>query len=263
MKPLQAFFWVPLEHQPLLRELGLTESEQIFTDPRIVPWRSIPERDNCTFDATLGDGQPIRLHIKRYQPMWAPKPPAELEADGMLSLQLAKIPTAPLIAWGKMADGRSFLITRDLAGYRPADKIIQSGTPFARLLESTADLAARLHTAELHHRDLYLCHFLVKFNSELADLKLIDAGRVRRMPGWPFRNRWIVKDVAQFCYSAAQLKVPADQLDRWLERYARQRKLETVDSLRRAVQRKVAWIAKHDAKLQAKQPNRNVSLPGT
>jgi hypothetical protein len=246
-----------------LRQLGLTDCERIFTDERIVPWRSIPERENCTFDATLADGRAIRLHVKRYQPVWAPKPPGEEEADGILALELAKIPTAPLVAWGKMADGRSFLITEDLTGYRPADKVIQSGVPFEQLLVPTADLAARLHAAGLHHRDLYLCHFLVKTTSEATDLKLIDAARVRRLPGWLFRNRWIVKDLGQFWYSAEQLATSAEQLERWLQRYAEQRKVARVDRLRQAVQRKAAWIARHDAKLKAKQPNRNVSLPGT
>lgn len=263
MEAQRAFFWVPREYQAILRELKLTDSERIFADERIVPWRSIPERENCTLDATLADGRAIRLHVKRYRPAWAPKPPGEEEADGILAMELAKIPTAPLVAWGKMADGRSFLITEDLTGYRPADKVIQSGVPFEQLLAPTADLAAKLHSAGLHHRDLYLCHFLVKLADETTDLKLIDAARVRRLPGWFFRNRWIVKDLAQFWYSAEQLATSAEQLERWLRRYAEQRKLTTFDRLRRAVQRKAAWIARHDAKLKAKQPTRNVSLPGT
>lgn len=263
MEPQRAFFWAPREYQGILRELGLTDCERIFSDERIVPWRSIPERENCTFDATLADGRAIRLHVKRYRPMWAPKLPGELEADGILALELAKIPTAPLVAWGKMADGRSFLITEDLTGYRPADKAIQSGVPFEHLLAPTADLAAKLHAAGLHHRDLYLCHFLVKITGQATDLKLIDAARVRRLPGWPFRNRWIVKDLAQFWYSAQQLAIPEQSLDRWLQRYAEQRKVPAVDRLRSAVGRKAAWIARHDAKLKAKQPNRNVSLPET
>jgi hypothetical protein len=259
----RSFHGVPRESQALLRELGLTEMEQVFTDPRIETWRSIPERENCTLDAMLADGRTIRLHIKRHKAARNAKPPGEQEADGICILEQAKIPTMKLIAWGKMEDGRSFLITEDLAEHRPADKLIESGVPFERLLEPTADLAAKLHSAGLHHRDLYLCHFLAKLDDKTLDLRLIDAARVGQLPAWFFRQRWIVKDLAQFWYSATRLSVSTEQLEKWLQRYAQQRRLETVDTLRRAIERKMRSIARHDAKLNERQPQRNLSLPGT
>jgi len=263
MQTPRSFFGVPKQSQPLLRELGLTELGQIFADPRIVPWRSIEDRDNCTLDAVLSDGRPVRLHVKRYKRVWSAKPPGEVEADAFYRLQRAGIPTANLVAWGKLEDGRSFIMSDDLAGYRPADKLIESGTPFNCLLEPTADLAAKLHDAGLHHRDLYLCHFLANLDARPVDVRLIDAARVAELPGWPFRQRWIVKDLAQFWYSAVRLNVPETQLDQWLNRYAQQRSLGSTTRLRRAIERKVQWIARHDAKLNQRQPNRNISLPGT
>lgn len=255
------FFGVPKAYQPLLRELGLTESERIFTDPRIVIWRSITERENGTLDATLADGRSIRLHVKRYWPQrGAIKPPGEQEADAILLLEFAKIPTVPLVAWGKLDDGRSFLITEDLTGFAPADALIRQGVPFEKLLAPTADLAGKLHSANLHHRDLYLCHFFAKIDREQVELRLIDPGRVKRLP-WLFRNRWIVKDVAQFWYSAMQVNVTPAQRRAWLERYGVARGLTGVDPLQRQVERKANWIARHDAKLRRKQPTRNVSIP--
>jgi hypothetical protein len=259
----RSFYGVPRQYQPLLRELGLISIESIFTDPRILAWRSIPERENCTLDAVLADRRPIRLHIKRHRPTNDRTPPGQQEADGILMLQHAEIPTAPMVAWGKLHDGRSFLITEDLTGYTPADKLIQAGTPFDRLLQPTADLAARLHNANLHHRDLYLCHFLVRLDHENVDLRLIDAARVRTLPPWPFRHRWIVKDLAQFWYSATRLAVPDETTCRWLLRYAHQRQIHNVDRLRHAILRKVRSIARHDAMLRARQPARNISLPET
>jgi len=41
------------------------------------------------------------------------------------------------------------------------------------LLTPTAQLAAKLHSAGLHHRDLYLCHFMAKVDVDQAELKLI------------------------------------------------------------------------------------------
>ena len=255
-------FHVPRERQDLLRHLGLTHIDQVFTDPRIVPWRSIPERENCTLDAIREDGSAIRLHVKRYKPARAARSPAECEADGIAALDFARIPTVPLVAWGQTEDGRSFVMTEDLSGFRDAEKAVQAGLAFESILQPAADLAAKLHDANLHHRDLYLCHFFVRTTPSI-DLRLIDPGRVGYLPPWPFRNRWIVKDLAQFWYSASQLDVPEAQRVKWLQRYAARRTIANVDRLRRAVERKADSIARHDEKLRQKQPTRNVSIPQT
>jgi len=205
--------------------------------------------------------------VKRYFPVRG-VPPAEDEARGHRALSIEKIPTAPLVGWGVLADGRSFTLFEDLAGYRPADKLIESGTPFAALLGPTADLAAALHEAGLHHRDLYLCHFMARMPVHGVhggvDLKLIDTARVRRLPGFLTRQRWIVKDLAQFWYSTTKLSVTLDQRLAWLARYAQRRNLPAgaaVDRLRRSIERKAGSIARHDRHLNLAQPNRNVSIP--
>jgi heptose I phosphotransferase len=182
---------------------------------------------------------------------------------GIELLQRAGIPTVPLVGWGTLADGRSFVVSLDLNGFRDAEKLVQGGLPFAEVLEPTADLAAKLHSASLHHRDLYLCHFFAKIaDGKAPELALIDAARVKALPNW-FAKRWVVKDLAQFWYSTTKLSVTDSQRDAWLTRYAQQRKLSDPDqaSLRRAIVQKSAWIARHDRSLNAKQPTRNVSVP--
>src|SRR5262249_12530001 len=151
-------FSVPAEAEPIVRELGLT-AESVFTRPDIVAWRKLPDRENCYLDVTLA-GQPTRLHIKRYPA--SKTAPAEADVGGLTLLMAQDIPTAQLIAHGRLGDGRSFVILRDLTGFTPGDKLIESGGKFGDLLVPTADLAAKLHAAGLHHRDLYLCHFMVK-----------------------------------------------------------------------------------------------------
>ena len=249
------------QHQPLLREVGL-DAEAVFGRADVVAWRKLPDRENCTLDAERADGTPVRLHVKRY-PASAPGTPAADEVRGIEALQRAGIPTVPLVGWGSLADGRSFLVTLDLAGYRDAEKLVASGAAaFADLLEPTADVAARLHEAGLHHRDLYLCHFFARLAEDgKPELALIDAARVRPLPRF-FRNRWVVKDLAQFWYSTTKLPAVTDgQREAWLARYAAQCGLTGTASLRRAVERKARWIARHDRKLNAEQPTRNVSLP--
>jgi len=210
-------FQVNPQYQPLMRQIGL-DAAAVFSHPDINVWRSIPERENCTLDATL-DGREIRLHIKRYRATRGSQTPADEEVRGIQALLGQEIPTVSLVGWGRLADGRSFVISEDLKDFRAADQAIASGFPFDRL---------------------------------------IDAARVRRLP-WLFRQRWIVKDLAQFWYSARRLGIVEDQIIRWLGRYTD--KAGKLAPPLGAIEAKVSWIARHDSKLNQSQPNRNVSIP--
>jgi hypothetical protein len=260
MPHLDNQFHVAPGFQPMMRQIGL-DADAIFDHRDIIPWRRLADRENCTLETTLADGQKICWHIKRYAATRRKTSPADDEVRGHQLLEHEEIPTAKLVGWGHIADGRSFVIFEDLVGYQPADKLIQRRTPFDRLLRPTADLAAMLHRAGLHHRDLYLCHFMAKVDGEEIHLRLIDAARVRRLPGMLTRRRWIIKDVAQFWYSTLSLPITEEQRDAWLARYAEQRGLVSAASLQPAVRHKARQISRHDAKLQLKQPLRNISIP--
>jgi hypothetical protein len=241
--------------------------EQVFTDPAIKPWRTLPDRENCVWEIPGPTGS-LRLHVKRFPATRASKSDAEIEAAGYQLLRTTRIPTADLVSVAKVDDGRSFIITQDLAGYIPADKLIESGDSFDSILFPTADLAAKLHASGLHHRDLYLCHFLVISKQgggagidHESDLRLIDAARVRPFPGPFTRRRWIVKDLAQFWYSTLALPISDEQRTNWLERYAQKTGITSIDRLHNAIQRKAKAIGSHDDKLRRKQPNRNISIP--
>ncbi len=247
------------EFHALLLAAGVN-ADNIFKHPLIKPWRVLEDRENCTLDLPF-EGKPVRLHVKRYQADRGFKTPAQIEYQGMAALMYEKIPTAPLVAWGVMLDRRSFVILKHLEGYTPADKLVEQGMSFDKLLKPTADLAARLHRANLHHRDLYLCHFLAKPDDEDMDLRLIDTARVARLGSIFTRGRWIIKDIAQFWYSTTKLPITDAQRDAWLKRYAEQRGLPGCEGIRKSMLRKVARIARHDAKLNALQPKRNISIP--
>ena len=47
----------------------------------------------------------------------------------------------------------------------------------------------------------------------------------------------------------------------WLKRYAEKAGGASFERLRRSVARKVAWIGRHDVKLNRAQPDRNISIP--
>ena len=80
-------------------------------------------------------GRNVRLHVKRF-PRMRGKSPAELEAEGYRLLKERGIPSAEVAAWGTVEDGRSFIATEDLAGFSPADKLMEAGLPFDRVLGS-------------------------------------------------------------------------------------------------------------------------------
>lgn len=244
---------VTAEGQALLTQLGLTFADA-FDDPRIKVWRKLADRENCTLDVKAADGRAVRLHIKRYPATRKGTTAADLEAAGISLLQEQGIPTVPLVAWGQLGDGRSALLVEDLTGYRPADDLLRQGAAFETLLEPTAAMAAKLHGCALHHRDLYLCHFFARLADDRVDLRLIDCARVRRLPLF-FRQRWIIKDLAQFWYSTQQVSVSDAQRERWLECYGEHRSLKGLKLLK-AIEAKARWIARHDARLSQSQPER-------
>ncbi len=259
----QNVFHVAPQFQSLVREIGI-DADAIFERDDIKPWRTLPDRENCILDApaSAGGRTSVRLHVKRF-PANAKGSPASDEVKGIQSLERAGIPTVPLVGWGTLADERSFIVTLDLDGFRDSEKCVAAGTSFEQLLDPTAELAAKLHDAGLHHRDLYLCHFFARFrDGRPPEVALIDAARVRELPRW-FGNRWIVKDLAQFWYSTTNLPAISDAQRRaWLAHYAARRRITSTDALRRAIEGKVRWIARHDERLRQTQPTRNVSIPG-
>lgn len=236
----------------VLGQLGITDAAAVFSDPRIRVWRSIRERENATLDAAV-DGRSIRFHIKRDK--FRQSLPSSTEARQMLALRSLGIATANLVAHGALPDGRTFVITEHLEGYDAADNLIRAGAPFERLLGPTAALAGRLHAGGAFHRDLYLCHFLS--TPDGSDVRLIDCARVLINP--VCKSRWRVKDLAQVAYSLRSLPVEPEQFERWLVEYARVAG-PISGWMRRRVDRKADRIARHDARLRERHPERSVSI---
>lgn len=242
-------------HQAVFRELAI-DSERVFGHPRIQPWRTLPDRENCTLVADLAGGRHIFWHIKRYAAVPG-KTPVEKEVAGITLLENAGIATVSVVGYGKLEDSRSFLILENLDGYTAGDRWIEQGRTINPFIDAVADLAARLHRAGLHHRDLYFCHFMLR--SDPLDVRLIDAARVQRLGRGPSRLRWIVKDLAQLWYS-----LPADSpRQQIMDRYLRAMGWTGVRGkiVQAWVHAKARAIGRHDMRLRRKQPKRNISLP--
>lgn len=233
------------------------DPQHVFDDPRITVWRDLPERQNTYLEAPSGSTG-ARLHIKRYKVPHGPE--AATEARAIELLREAGIATVPLVAWGISCDGRGFLISSDLTGMLPADQAIRDAVSDTNILPRIAALAAKLHRSGLHHRDLYLCHFFVDPRGERSEIRLIDPGRVSRLPMFPLNLRWIVKDLAQLCYSLGETGMGGQQNHELLRCYFSQAQVPCQWLIRRLIPVKMALIARHDRKLRTQQPTRNISI---
>jgi hypothetical protein len=248
----QGYYHVEAHSTDLLKRAGLTDAMSVFDHPKIQPWRSIRERENCVLD--LEDG--TRLHIKRNQPNHRG---VDDEVAGIRALQKAHIETVPLCGYGRLHDGRGFVITENLDDFEDCEKLLKTGTPFESLLIPTAMVAGRLHAAKLHHRDLYVGHFFANLDTDPIAIRLIDAARVKPLPRF-FQRRWLVKDVAQFVFSLQKLGIDAQTINRWIVEYAKHADHPVTDLFKRGVYSKASWIARHDAKLRRDNPTRNVMI---
>jgi heptose I phosphotransferase len=110
--------------------------------------------------------------------------------------------------WGVL---QSFLMVAELAGARELNEVLpelqstMNPDKFARLkrelIAEMAGIAARLHGANVFHKDFYLCHFFLDLSlpAEGRRLTLIDLHRLARHRLTGLRWRW--KDLAQLLYS--------------------------------------------------------------
>lgn len=232
--------------------LGWNEPSAIFRDDRLRVWRDLPDRDNSTLDV---DG--VRFHIKRDKRKR--REPMALEAAGITLLNNAGVATAPLVASGELADGRTFVVTENLDEFLSADRAIERGANLANVTDAMIDVAARLHRGGLHHRDLYANHFYLRPTGDGFDVRLIDTARVRRLPRF-FRERWIVKDVAQLLFSLFEyLPTPAER-DGIITRYQAATGRSPGGWFGRRVRSKATWIERHDRSLRESAPKRNLRL---
>jgi hypothetical protein len=242
---------------------GLDRAQAFFAHPQIKIWRDVGDRQNGVFRLDLPGESAIRLHIKRDARPVAE--PLALEARGIELLRQAGIPTCTPVAHGRITDGRTFIATIDLAGFRAVDAALRSREmTLDSIWLATARLTARLHSAELHHRDLYLNHFFccphaINGVQSSDQLYLIDAARVRHLPRW-FTTRWIVKDVAQLFYSATEFALTVCQRQSWIEVYESLASVK-LQSCENRILAKIESIRRHDGRLRRREPNRNLPLP--
>ncbi len=167
---------------------------------------------------------PVWEYLKQFMRFTRPIVGARNEWKALLFLNRNEIPTAVPVAYGEHGES-SLTMTLGIENTLRAcdwfEKFPRDGTEAVdrrrkMLVAELARIVKKLHDSSANHQDLYLCHFLVRFENDIPRVFIIDNQRVMihesRLP-----ERWLVKDLAQFCFSAAALD--EDEINYFLQHY--------------------------------------------
>ncbi len=234
------------------------------------------ERSTVTFMLKDTKGS-VGVYLKRYRTprittltSWlfhfSPIRTALDEWNAIRAFHRAGLPTMTPLAVG-LPQGiglyqNSFLLTREIEDVQPLDHYLPHHfTPPLHsdhikekrsLLRELARLVKSLHRLGFNHRDLYLCHILVKRETPctwkifFADLHRVDYRK--KVP-----LRWRVKDLAALNYSADQNSITRTDRLRFIKYYLGEQKLtDQLKSVIKKVLRKTDQIYSHNLKLQEK-----------
>lgn len=159
------------------------------------------------------------------------------EYDAVNALNKLGVKTMTLAAFGQRglnpAELESFVITESLEPAISLEDFCVDwnvNSPPVKLkralIKRVAEVTRELHENGINHRDLYICHFLLK-ESDLAlmsdpnelSLYLIDLHRVQIRTNTP--KRWLVKDLAALFFSSMDIGLTSRDLYRFVKIYAR------------------------------------------
>jgi heptose I phosphotransferase len=207
----------------VLQEAGVSTFEQVMNLQGKV-FRSVVSRK--TIQVNLGNKSYfIKQHFgvgwgeifKNFISFKKPILGAMTEVNAIQKLNAIGIPTTPLVAYGQRgynpATMQSFVMTEDLGDIVTLEDVCRAwleGAPNmawrAGILKALAQLAAKLHSAGLCHRDFYLCHFVLKkteFDNGNLNLYLIDLHRM--LQDQQSNGYAVMKDIAGLYFSMQQI----------------------------------------------------------
>ncbi len=237
------------------------------------PLRHTGDRANLRLTIEVLPERRLALFLKRHEPMglrqkataWLrlrrPKTPARVEWDNLHLIASLGVATSFPVALGEdPATGRSFVVTAEIEGGKPADDFARerfaSGDAAVtrdrrRFVRRLGEMVRRLHAARLAHRDLYLCHVFVRESPGGFEVHLIDLQRLG-----PFvLSRWRVKDVAQLEFSRPEGVFTRTDAVRFLRAYFNAPRLDPAHKrFAKAVLRKAARIRRREMRDGARFP---------
>ncbi len=167
---------------------------------------------------------PVREYFKQIVRFTRPIIGAKNEWEALIFLNNRGIPTAVPVAYGERGKN-SFTMTLAIEGTtRVCDWLENSSSSQSdaikrlrsKLVTELARIVKKMHDCGINHQDLYLCHFLIRFQNENPEVFIIDNQRVMIHRG-KLPERWLIKDLAQFCFSASCLH--KNELEHFFEEY--------------------------------------------
>lgn len=144
-------------------------------------------------------------------------------------LSQLNIPTLTTAGFGvkgcNPATQRSFLITHEITNAISVEDLVKSwgANPPTRqfklaLMQKMAAIVSAMHQNGLNHRDMYICHFLLRQPVTIdIELAVIDLHRVQIRKRTP--KRWIVKDLGSLYFSALNAGLTQRDFLRFIEFY--------------------------------------------
>ncbi len=214
-------FYTPEEMALMKREgLDTVEGAFAYAGGRQLRKPGLGTRSRVRLELTDDAGRPVTWYMKRYGPVgrrarllrsiflpWR-RPQTRADIDGVVSLDNARVPTMRLVHGGEEWDGlgfvRGYVIVTAVAG-EALSRCLEDclarwdEAQLAAFNAALVELAERLHSAGLAHRDLYTAHIFLDETAQGPKLQVIDLTRVFR-PRWR-KFRWQVKDLAQIKFS--------------------------------------------------------------
>ena len=263
-------------YRPQLRVLGLERFERVMAFPNGQRYKENRYRSVVRISGEEGPSLYLKRHKRRppLREFLAPFFRGSLPLSGgrkewisAVRLHAVGIPTLEPVAWGERVrwlglDQESFFISAEIGGAERLENFLPkryrpplTGPEIEEkraLIRQVASLAAALHEAHMHHRDLYLGHIFIREDAPRDfHLFLIDLHRVeeRRRLSW----RWRIKDLAALNFTADGMPLTRMDRLRFYRRYRGTPRLDGRDKVViRAILRKSERIGKHTARLLAR-----------
>lgn len=169
---------------------------------------------------------------KSWLSLRAPVTSARNEWEALNLLRQLGVETLEPLAYGirgrNPARLESFVITRELTGTIPLEDLVKrwphqppSFKQRSALIKAVAATTRVMHKNGINHRDLYLCHFLLRCDSDPLQpvLHIIDLHRAQCRKRVP--TRWLVKDLGSIYFSSLDIGLSRHDVLRFLRFYFR------------------------------------------
>lgn len=221
------------------KKLGNEKTFQFFMSIQGELYRSMNGRKTLRF--YLGaNGFFIKQHFgigwkevfKNLSQLKLPVIGAKTEYKAIRYLQTLDIETMDIVGFSQKginpAATKSFLITKELDNTTSLEDYCMNWpdqSPSFRekqlLLKKVAKIVRKMHINGLNHRDLYICHFLLRKDTEEAEdnshLFLIDLHKAQIRKIVP--ERWLIKDLSALYFSAMHIGLTHRDFLRFIKIY--------------------------------------------